>query len=217
MLGCCQFRLKTIRESDFSYRSATEYLFLPLWRDFLCTLPSGYWHMCENLLTEFFSSLFRDICIKTYWLCSSSFFLWDICTETYWLCPSSFARWDICTETYRLCPFSFAHWDIYMKTYSLCPFSFVSRDIYARKNAICPIAADIRDIMQRNDSICPTVPKKWDITEQKFSICPQDRLAYYRFLYITVSSPLTCDWLRFSRMRISAISRCAVFEIPFSL
>lgn len=99
--------------------------------------------MCENLLTEFFSSLFRDICIKTYWLC-----------------PSSFARWDICTETYRLCPFSFAHWDIYMKTYSLCPFSFVSRDIYARKNAICPIAADIRDIMQRNDSICPTVPKK---------------------------------------------------------
>ena len=183
MLGCCQFRLKTIRESDFSYRSATEYLFLPLWRDFLCTLPSGYWHMCENLLTEFFSSLFRDICIKTYWLC----------------------------------PSSFAHWDIYMKTYSLCPFSFVYRDIYARKNAICPIAADIRDIMQRNDSICPTVPKKLDITEQKFSICPQDRLAYYRFLYVTVSSPLTCDWLRFSRMRISAISRCAVFEIPFSL
>ena len=128
-----------------------------------------------------------------------------------------FCLWDICTETYRLCPFSFAHWDIYMKTYSLCPFSFVSRDIYARKNAICPIAADIRDIMQRNDSICPTVPKKWDITEQKFSICPQDRLAYYRFLYVTVSSPLTCDWLRFSRMRISAISRCAVFEIPFSL
>ena len=200
MLGCCQFRLKTIRESDFSYRSATEYLFLPLWRDFLCTLPSGYWHMCENLLAEFFSSLFRDIC-----------------TETYWLRPSSFARWDICTETYRLCPFSFAHWDIYMKTYSLCPFSFVYRGIYTRKNAICPIAADIRDIMQRNDSICPTVPKKWDITEQKFSICPQDRLAYYRFLYVTVSSPLTCDWLRFSRMRISAISRCAVFEIPFSL
>ena len=91
MLGCCQFRLKTIRESDFSYRSATEYLFLPLWRDFLCTLPSGYWHMCENLLAEFFSSLFRDICIKTYWLCPSSFFLWDICTETYRLCPSSFA------------------------------------------------------------------------------------------------------------------------------
>ena len=91
MLGCCQFRLKTIRESDFSYRSATEYLFLPLWRDFLCTLPSGYWHMYENLLTEFFSSLFRDICIKTYWLCPSSFFLWDICTETYRLCPSSFA------------------------------------------------------------------------------------------------------------------------------
>lgn len=139
--------------------------------------------MCENLLAEFFSSLFRDICM-----------------ETYRLCPSSFARWDICTETYRL-----------------CPFSFVSRDIYARKNAICPIAADIRDIMQRNDSICPTVPKKRDITEQKFSICPQDRLAYYRFLYVTVSSPLTCDWLRFSCMRISAISRCAVFEIPFSL
>ena len=46
---------------------------------------------------------------------------------------------------------------------------------------------------------------------------PQDRLAYYRFLYVTVSSPLTCDWLRFSCMRISAISRCAVFEIPFSL
>ena len=91
MLGCCQFRLKTIRESDFSYRSATEYLFLPLWRDFLCTLPSGYWYMYENLLTEFFSSLFRDICIKTYWLCPSSFFLWDICTETYRLCPSSFA------------------------------------------------------------------------------------------------------------------------------
>ena len=156
MLGCCQFRLKTIRESDFSYRSATEYLFLPLWRDFLCTLPSGYWHMCENLLTEFFSSLFRDICIKTYWLCPSSFARWDICTETYrlcpssfahWdictetyrLCPSSFARWDICMETYRLCPFSFAHWDICMETYRLCPFSFVSRDIYARKNAICPI------------------------------------------------------------------------------
>lgn len=107
--------------------------------------------------------------------------------------------------------------DICMETYRLCPFSFVYRDIYARKNAICPIAADIRDIMQRNDSICPTVPKKRDITEQKFSICPQDRLAYYRFLYVTVSSPLTCDWLRFSRMRISAISRCAVFEIPFSL
>ena len=158
MLGCCQFRLKTIRESDFSYRSATEKFLLPLWRDFLCTLPSGYWHMCENLLTEFFSSLFRDICM-----------------ETYWLCPSSFAHWDICTETYRLCPFSFAHWDIYMKTYSLCPFSFVSRDIYARKNAICPIAANIRDIMQRNDSICPTVPKEWDITEQKFSICPQTK------------------------------------------
>ena len=158
MLGCCQFRLKTIRESDFSYRSATEKFLLPLWRDFLCTLPSGYWHMCENLLTEFFSSLFRDICM-----------------ETYWLCPSSFAHWDICTETYRLCPSSFAHWDIYMKTYSLCPFSFVSRDIYARKNAICPIAADIRDIMQRNDSICPTVPKEWDITEQKFSICPQTK------------------------------------------
>ncbi len=138
--------------------------------------------MCENLLAEFFSSLFRDICM----------------------------------ETYRLCPFSFAHWDIYMKTYSLCPFSFVYRDIYARKNAICPIATDLRDIMQRNDSICPTVPKKRDITEQKFSICPQDRLAYCRFLYVTVSSPLTCDWLRFSRMRISAISRCAVFEIPFS-
>lgn len=86
-----------------------------------------------------------------------------------------------------------------------------------QKNAICPIAADIRDIMQRNDSICPTVPKKRDITEQKFSICPQDRLAYYRFFYVTVSSPLTCDRLRFSRMRISAISRCAVFEIPFSL
>ena len=154
--------------------------------------------MCENLLAEFFS-LFRDICM-----------------ETYRLCPSSFARWDICMETYRLCPFSFAHWDICMETYRLCPFSFVSRDIYARKNAICPIAADIRDIMQRNDSICPTVPKKRDITEQKFSICPQDRLAYYRFLYVTVSSPLTCDWLRFSRMRISAISRCAVFEIPFS-
>lgn len=158
MLGCCQFRLKTIRESDFSYRSATEKFLLPLWRDFLCTLPSGYWHMCENLLTEFFSSLFRDICM-----------------ETYWLCPSSFAHWDICTETYRLCPSSFAHWDIYMKTYSLCPFSFVSRDIYARKNAICPIAANIRDIMQRNDSICPTVPKEWDITEQKFSICPQTK------------------------------------------
>ena len=101
MLGCCQFRLKTIRESDFSYRSATEKFLLPLWRDFLCTLPSGYWHMCENLLTEFFSSLFRDICIKTYWLC-----------------PSSFACRDICTETYRLCPSSFARWDIYMKTYS---------------------------------------------------------------------------------------------------
>ena len=158
MLGCCQFRLKTIRESDFSYRSATEKFLLPLWRDFLCTLPSGYWHMCENLLTEFFSSLFRDICM-----------------ETYWLCPSSFAHWDICTETYRLCPSSFAHWDIYMKTYRLCPFSFVSRDIYARKNAICPIAANIRDIMQRNDSICPTVPKEWDITEQKFSICPQTK------------------------------------------
>ena len=158
MLGCCQFRLKTIRESDFSYRSATEKFLLPLWRDFLCTLPSGYWHMCENLLTEFFSSLFRDICM-----------------ETYWLCPSSFAHWDICTETYRLCPSSFAHWDIYMKTYSLCPFSFVSRNIYARKNAICPIAANIRDIMQRNDSICPTVPKEWDITEQKFSICPQTK------------------------------------------
>ena len=83
MLGCCQFRLKTIRESDFSYRSATEYLFLPLWRDFLCTLPSGYWHMCENLLTEFFSSLFRDICIKTYWLCPSSFARWDIYMKTY--------------------------------------------------------------------------------------------------------------------------------------
>lgn len=158
MLGCCQFRLKTIRESDFSYRSATEKFLLPLWRDFLCTLPSGYWHMCENLLTEFFSSLFRDICM-----------------ETYWLCPSSFAHWDIYMKTYRLCPFSFAHWDIYMKTYSLCPFSFVSRDIYARKNAICPIAANIRDIMQRNDSICPTVPKEWDITEQKFSICPQTK------------------------------------------
>lgn len=158
MLGCCQFRLKTIRESDFSYRSATEKFLLPLWRDFLCTLPSGYWHMCENLLTEFFSSLFRDICM-----------------ETYWLCPSSFAHWDICTETYRLCPSSFARWDICMKTYSLCPFSFVYRDIYARKNAICPIAADIRDIMQRNDSICPTVPKEWDITEQKFSICPQTK------------------------------------------
>ena len=158
MLGCCQFRLKTIRESDFSYRSATEKFLLPLWRDFLCTLPSGYWHMCENLLTEFFSSLFRDICM-----------------ETYWLCPSSFAHWDIYMKTYRLCPFSFAHWDIYMKTYSLCPFSFVSRDIYARKNAICPIAANIRDIMQRNDSICPTVPKKRDITEQKFSICPQTK------------------------------------------
>ena len=158
MLGCCQFRLKTIRESDFSYRSATEKFLLPLWRDFLCTLPSGYWHMCENLLTEFFSSLFRDICM-----------------ETYWLCPSSFAHWDIYMKTYRLCPFSFAHWDIYTKTYSLCPFSFVSRDIYARKNAICPIAANIRDIMQRNDSICPTVPKEWDITEQKFSICPQTK------------------------------------------
>ena len=158
MLGCCQFRLKTIRESDFSYRSATEKFLLPLWRDFLCTLPSGYWHMCENLLTEFFSSLFRDICM-----------------ETYWLCPSSFAHWDIFKKTYRLCPYSFAHWDIYMKTYSLCPFSFVSRDIYARKNAICPIAANIRDIMQRNDSICPTVPKEWDITEQKFSICPQTK------------------------------------------
>ena len=107
--------------------------------------------MCENLLAEFFSSLFRDICIKTYWLCPSSFFLWDICTETY-----------------RLCPFSFAHWDIYMKTYSLCPFSFVSRDIYARKNAICPIATDIWDIIQRNDSICPTAPKEWDLTEQNF-------------------------------------------------
>lgn len=104
MLGCCQFRLKTIRESDFSYRSATEYLFLPLWRDFLCTLPSGYWHMCENLLTEFFSSLFRDICIKAYWLCPSSFFLWDICTETYWLCPSSFARWDITEQKFSICP-----------------------------------------------------------------------------------------------------------------
>lgn len=104
MLGCCQFRLKTIRESDFSYRSATEYLFLPLWRDFLCTLPSGYWHMCENLLAEFFSSLFRDICIKTYWLCPSSFFLWDICTETYWLCPSSFARWDITEQKFSICP-----------------------------------------------------------------------------------------------------------------
>lgn len=104
MLGCCQFRLKTIRESDFSYRSATEYLFLPLWRDFLCTLPSGYWHMCENLLTEFFSSLFRDICIKTYWLCPSSFFLWDICTETYWLCPSSFARLDITEQKFSICP-----------------------------------------------------------------------------------------------------------------
>ena len=158
MLGCCQFRLKTIRESDFSYRSATEKFLLPLWRDFLCTLPSGYWHMCENLLTEFFSSLFRDICIKTYWLC-----------------PSSFACRDICTETYRLCPSSFARWDIYMKTYSLCPFSFVYRDIYTRKNAICPIAADIRDIMQRNVSICPTVPKEWDITEQTFSICPQTK------------------------------------------
>ena len=158
MLGCCQFRLKTIRESDFSYRSATEKFLLPLWRDFLCTLPSGYWHMCENLLTEFFSFLFRDICIKTYRLC-----------------PSSFACWDICTETYWLCPFSFARWDIYTKTYSLCPFSFVYRDIYARKNAICPIAADIRDITQRNDSICPTVPKEWDITEQTFSICPQTK------------------------------------------
>lgn len=175
MFGCCQFRLKTIRESDFSYRSATEKFLLPLWRDFLCTLPSGYWHMCENLLTEFFSSLFRDICMETYWLCPSSFAHWDICTETYRLCPSSFAHWDIYMKTYRLCPFSFAHWDIYMKTYSLCPFSFVSRDIYARKNAICPIAANIRDIMQRNDSICPTVPKEWDITEQKFSICPQTK------------------------------------------
>ena len=123
--------------------------------------------MYENLLTEFFSSLFRDICMETYWLCPSSFAHWDICTETYRLCPSSFAHWDIYMKTYRLCPFSFAHWDIYMKTYSLCPFSFVSRDIYARKNAICPIAANIRDIMQRNDSICPTVPKEWDITEQK--------------------------------------------------
>lgn len=158
MLGCCQFRLKTIRESDFSYRSATEKFLLPLWRDFLCTLPSGYWHMCENLLTEFFSSLFRDICIKTYWLC-----------------PSSFACRDICTETYRLCPSSFARWDIYMKTYSPMSLSFVYRDIYTRKNAICPIAADIRDIMQRNVSICPTVPKEWDITEQTFSICPQTK------------------------------------------
>lgn len=104
MLGCCQFRLKTIRESDFSYRSATEYLFLPLWRDFLCTLPSGYWHMCENLLAEFFFSLFRDICIKAYWLCPSSFFLWDICTETYWLRPSSFARWDITEQKFSICP-----------------------------------------------------------------------------------------------------------------
>ena len=165
----------SVPESDFSYRSATEKFLLPLWRDFLCTLPSGYWHMCENLLTEFFSSLFRDICMETYWLCPSSFAHWDICTETYRLCPSSFAHWDIYMKTYRLCPFSFAHWDIYMKTYSLCPFSFVSRDIYARKNAICPIAANIRDIMQRNDSICPTVPKEWDITEQKFSICPQTK------------------------------------------
>ena len=112
MLGCCQFRLKTIRESDFSYRSATDYLILSsshcggifyasvlivsgtlLHTSFPCLSyqPSGYWHMCENLLAEFFSSLFRDICIKTYWLCPSSFFLWDICTETYRLCPSSFA------------------------------------------------------------------------------------------------------------------------------
>lgn len=59
--------------------------------------------------------------------------------------------------------------------------------------------------------------KKAGHNRAKISICPQDRLAYYRFLYVTVSSPLTCDWLRFSRMRISAISRCAVFEIPFSL
>lgn len=35
------------------------------------------------------------------------------------------------------------------------------------------------------------------------------------FLYVTVSSPLTCDWLRFSRMRISAISRCAVLKFLF--
>lgn len=117
MLGCCQFRLKTIRESDFSYRSATEKFLLPLWRDFLCTLPSGYWHMCENLLTEFFSSLFRDICIKTYWLC-----------------PSSFACRDICTETYRLCPSSFARWDIYMKTYSpMSLFFCLPGHIYQKK------------------------------------------------------------------------------------
>lgn len=127
-----------------------------------------------------------------------------------------FFLWDICTETYRLCPSSLLVGHMHGNLSAMSLF-FCFPGHICQKNAICPIAADIRDIMQRNDSICPTVPKKRDITEQKFSICPQDRLAYYRFLYVTVSSPLTCDWLRFSRMRISAISRCAVFEIPFSL
>ena len=54
--------------------------------------------MCENLLAEFFSSLFRDICM-----------------ETYRLCPFSFAHWDIYMKTYSLCPFSFVSRDIYAR------------------------------------------------------------------------------------------------------
>ena len=142
MLGCCQFRLKTIRESDFSYRSATEYLFLPLWRDFLCTLPSGYWHMCENLLTEFFSSLFRDICIKTYRLC-----------------PSSFARWDIYMKTYSLCPFSFVYRDIYARKNAICPIAADIRDIMQRNDSICPTVPKEQDITEQKFSICPQTKK----------------------------------------------------------
>ena len=142
MLGCCQFRLKTIRESDFSYRSATEKFLLPLWRDFLCTLPSGYWHMCENLLTEFFSSLFRDICM-----------------ETYWLCPSSFAHWDIYMKTYRLCPFSFVSRDIYARKNAICPIAANIRDIMQRNDSICPTVPKEWDITEQKFSICPQTKK----------------------------------------------------------
>lgn len=77
--------------------------------------------MCENLLAEFFSSLFRDICM-----------------ETYRLCPFSFAHWDIYMKTYSLCPFSFVSRDIYARKNAICPIAADIRDITEQKFSICP-------------------------------------------------------------------------------
>ena len=138
MLGCCQFRLKTIRESDFSYRSTTEKFLLPLWRDFLCTLPSGYWHMCENLLTEFFSSLFRDICMETYRLCPFSFVSRDIYARKNAICPIAANIRDIMQRNDSICPTVPKEWDITEQKFSICPQTkkspfFISRNTKSRK------------------------------------------------------------------------------------